>query len=113
MNAAIFLYLVDVLQSISVIAVMVGIACLVGYAIFTGIYFSERDEYHGKQWPLAVVAVCFGVAALIPSSKTMYMMAAAVVGEKALESDVGKQLQEMLKLKLEQEFNKMKDEVKK
>ena len=113
MNAAIFLYLVDVLQSISVIAVLVGIAFLIGYAVFTGIYVIEHEEYHGQQWPLVVIAVCFGVAALIPSSKTMYMMAAAVVGEKAIESDVGKQLQEMLKLKLEQEFNKMKDEVKK
>ena len=113
MSAAIFLYLVDVLQSISVNAVLVGIAALLGYVIFTGAYMIEHEEYHSKNWPLAVVAVCFGVAALIPSSKTMYMMAAAVVGEKAIESDVGKQLQEMLKLKLEQEFNKMKDEVKK
>lgn len=113
MSAAIFLYLVDVLSSINVLCVLVGVAFLIGFVCFTGVYFVEHESYHHKNWPLTAAAVCLGVAALIPGKPTMYMMAASVVGEKALESEVGQQLQQMLKLKLEQEFQKMKDEVKK
>lgn len=113
MSAAIFLYLVDVLSSINVLCVLVGVVLLVAYAIFTSIFFVEYESYHHKSWPLAAAVVCLGIAALIPGKTTMYMMAASVVGEKALESEVGQQLQQMLKLKLEQEFEKMKDEVKK
>ena len=113
MNAAIFLYLVDVLSSINAVCVLVGILLLIAYGIFTVIFFIENESYHNKNWPLTVAAVCLGIAALIPGKPTMYMMAASVVGEKALESEMGQQLQQMLKLKLEQEFEKMKAEVKK
>jgi len=113
MNAAIFLYLVDVLSSINAVCVLVGILLLIAYAIFTVVFFIENEAYHNKNWPLTAAAVCLGIAALIPGKPTMYMMAASVVGEKALESEVGQQLQQMLKLKLEQEFEKMKAEVKK
>lgn len=113
MNAAIFIYIADVLSSLGAFFVTIGILGLIIAGCFTAFYAVEAQEYHGKNWVLIVPTVMLAVACFIPSSKTMYMMAGAVLGEQALESKVGQQLKEMLELKLDQELAKMKQEAKK
>lgn len=113
MNAAIFIYIADVLSSLGVFLVITGIIGLIIAGCFTAFYAVEEQKYHGYNWVLIVPTVALVVACLIPSSKTMYMMAGAVLGEQALESKVGQQLKEMVELKLDQELVKMKQEAKK
>lgn len=113
MNAAIFLYLADVIGNLNVFFASVSIIWLTCAIVFTGVCAVENGKYHNKNWiilaPLAILAAsCF-----IPSSKTMYMMAGAVIGEQALESKAGQQIKEMLEFKLQQELDKMKQGEKK
>jgi len=112
MNAALFFYFADVLSSIGLLLLVIGICAAGGGASFTACYAAERGKYHGKNWIWVVAGVSFAICALIPSTKTMYMMAAAVLGEQALESKVGQQLKELVELKLEEELNKLKGKAK-
>lgn len=109
MNAAIFFYLADVLSSISIICAIFGIGGLAVSVFFTGIYVAENNKYHGRNWIWIGPGIALFVAALIPSQKTMYMMAAAVLGEQALETKVGQQLKELVELKLDEELKKLKE----
>ena len=113
MTAAIFIYIADVLNSINALLNVVGILGVIGASIFTLCYALAEEKYHGQNWTFIVPTVCLAIAGFIPSSKTMYMMAGAVLGEQALESKVGQQLKEMLEIKLDQELAKMKQEAKK
>ena len=113
MNAAIFIYIAEVLNNIGVLLAIAGMVGMVVYVIYTLMYAAENDEYHNKHWLLIAPTVMLAICCFIPSSKTMYMMAGAVLGEQALESKVGQQLKEMLELKLDQELTKMKQETKK
>jgi hypothetical protein len=109
MNAALFFYFADVLNSIGVLLFTVGLCVSIGWAFFTFFYFLEDGKYHGMNWLWVVAGVSFAICALIPSTKTMYMMAAAVLGEQALESKVGQQLKELVELKLDEELKKLKE----
>jgi putative copper export protein len=109
MNAAIFFYFADVLSSIGVLLFTIGLCASIGGAFFTACYAAERGKYHGNNWIWVVAGVSFAICALIPSTKTMYMMAAAVLGEQALESKVGHQLKELVELKLDEELKKLKE----
>ena len=109
MNAAIFFYLSDVLNSISAICAIFSIIVLIGGAVYTGAYAMEYEKYHGRNWIWIWPGIALFIAALIPSQKTMYMMAASVLGEQALESKVGQQLKELVELKLEEELSKLKE----
>lgn len=113
MNAAIFIYFAEVLNNLGVLLAILGVGGFLISGIFTMVCYVENEKYHGRTWTLIVPTVCLAVSCFLPSSKTMYMMAGAVLGEQALESKVGQQLKEMLELKLDQELDKMKQEAKK
>lgn len=113
MTAAIFIYIAEVFNNIGVLLVIFGVIGILVYAAYTIGYATEYDKYHNKHWTLIAPITMIAVACFIPSSKTMYMMAGALLGEQALESKVGQQLKEMLELKLDQELAKMKKEASK
>lgn len=112
MSAAFFIYLVEVLSGISVLAVILGIAGLIASFFYLVFYAIEYEKYHGKHWTLIAPMVAFLVAIVIPSSKTMYMMAGAVLAEKAIESEIGQQVLDVIKFKLDEELQKLKGEKK-
>lgn len=112
MSAALFFYLADVINSIGVLLFTVGLIVSLAGTFFTLYYAVEENKYHGKNWIWVVPIASFSVCALIPSTKTMYMMAAAVLGEQALESKVGQQLKELVELKLNEELAKLKEKAK-
>lgn len=109
MNAALFFYFADVLNSIGVLLFALGMIAVMLGGFFTLYWSVEKSAYHGKNWIWVVAGVSFAICALIPSTKTMYMMAAAVLGEQALESKVGQQLKELVELKLDEELKKLKE----
>lgn len=113
MTAAIFIYIADVLNSLGILLGILGVGGFIISGVFTMVCYVENEKYHGQNWAFIVPTIALAVACFIPSSKTMYMMAGAVLGEQALESKVGQQLKEMLELKLDQELDKMKQEAKK
>ena len=113
MTAAIYIYLADVLSSFGALFSVIGLGGMIAFGVLTLAIGIDEGKYHGKNWAWKIPAVCLVFACLIPSSKTMYMMAGAVIGEQALESKVGQQLKEMLELKLNQQIEEMKKEVKK
>ena len=108
MTAAIYIYLAEVINNIGGFLVAAGFIGLTIYAVCTIVFFVEEDKYHGKNWTWIVPTVCIAISCLVPSTKTMYMMAGVVIGEKVLESKVGKQLQELIEYKLDEEIEKMK-----
>lgn len=112
MSAALFFYLADVIHSIRILLFTVGLIVAMVGAFFTLYYSVEKSKYHGKNWIWVVSIVSFSVCAIIPSTKTMYMMAAAVLGEQALESKVGQQLKELIELKIDEELSKLKEKAK-
>lgn len=109
MSAAIFFYFADVLSNIGILLFTVGLCVGIGWSMFTFCHYLEEGKYHGMNWLWVVAGVSFAICALIPSTKTMYMMAAAVLGEQALESKVGQQLKELVELKLDEELKKLKE----
>ncbi len=113
MTAAIFIYIAEVMNSLGALLGIIGIGGLIVSAIFTLLVYVEDDKYHGRNWTLIAPVICLAVACFIPSSKTMYMMAGAVLGEQALESKVGQKLKEILETKLDQELAKINQEEKK
>ncbi len=110
MNTAIFIYLAEVMNNIGVICGLAGLFGLIGFAIFTAIYAFENNKYHCKNRTWIVPLVFIAISCFVPSKKTMYMMAGAVLGEKALESKMGQQLQQIVELKLDEEIAKLKKE---
>lgn len=110
---SLFLYGADVLDSLSDIFVGVGIVlCIVGF--FVGIFvcmswFNEnsRDD-EGCKWfrkhTVAVILVTmlaifssFGVSALIPEKKTMYMIAGVEMAEMFRQTDTARELSKEMK----------------
>jgi apolipoprotein N-acyltransferase len=108
MIVAFYLYLANVIKNVDVFLWVVCITWLVFLAIASFIYALENDRWHGKNW-LVITPLCLLLfTALLPSERTMWLMAGAVVGEKAMESPVGKQAMEVIELKLSQEIDKLK-----
>jgi hypothetical protein len=108
MTAAIYIYLAEVVHNIGVFLAAAGVIGLTIYAVCTLLVFVEEDKYHGKNWTWIAPTACIAISCLVPSTKTMYMMAGVVIGEKVLESKVGKQLEELIEYKLDEEIEKMK-----
>lgn len=107
-TAAIYIYLANVLSSLDFFLGLLGILGLVSWGLFTGVYFIDRDKYHGKNWILLGSIALLAVTVFIPSTKTMYMMAGAVLGEKAIESELGQQTFELIQLKIKEELDNMR-----
>jgi len=111
MSAALFFYFAEVFNNIGGLAGVLGIVGLLIFGIATLVVGIDTNEYHGKNWAWIVPSVLLVFACFIPSSKTMYMMAGAVLTEKAIETKVGQQMIELLELKLENELKKAKEEI--
>lgn len=111
MNAAIFIYLAEVLGSIGSLCTLIGFVGLGCFVVYTINHASLNDEYHHKNWTWVVPLVFIAISCFVPSNKTMYLMAGAVLGEKVLESKTGQQLQQIVELKLDEEIAKIKKEV--
>lgn len=86
---SIFLYLADILNSLSAFVTTGGILCLfVPFFAFLG-----QDEFNienpGKcfKWCIPIAVFCFLIACVIPDKKTMYMIAGVELANSVMQSD--------------------------
>lgn len=86
---SIFLYLADILHSLSSFVTLGGILCV--FAPFGA--FMMQDEFNienpGKclKWCIPLAALCFLIACVIPDKKTMYMIAGVELANSVMQSD--------------------------
>lgn len=90
---SIFLYLADILNSLSAFVTIGGILC-----VFVPLFaFLEQDEFNIEnpgtclKWGIPIAVLCFLIACVIPDKKTMYMIAGVELANSVMESeDFGK-----------------------
>ena len=86
---SIFLYLADIMNSLSVFVTIGGILC-----VFVPCFaFMLQDEFNienpGKCFKLCIpiAVLCFLIACIIPNKKTMYMIAGVELANSVMQSD--------------------------
>ena len=85
---SIFLYLADILNSLSVFVIIGGILC-----VFVVFRILLQDEFNianpGKcfKWCIHIAVLCFLIACVIPNKKTMYMIAGVELANSVMQSD--------------------------
>ena len=107
-TAAIYIYLASVINALDNFLTLLSFVGLISWTIYTLFYYVECDRYHGKTWVVIWSIAALFVTVFIPSTKTMYMMAGAVLGEKAIESEIGQQTFELIQLKIKEELDNMR-----
>ncbi len=124
MEAALFVYLAGVVEGLSLFlqcVAIAGVMSIVGLMIYCSdastVFDSDLKESGFKtkaelvkerrKLPIrlmkifSVLTLFIGLlSTIIPDQKTMYFMAGAYIGQKALTSEVSKELQDILELKL-------------
>ena len=111
---SLFLYAADALDSIStycaafgviaiVIFVIVGVAINVSWSVIDSCYDEECSQWfraHSKLTliiPIIAMFFFFGVSALIPEKKTMYMIAGVEMADMFRQTDTAKELSKEMK----------------
>jgi hypothetical protein len=90
MNTALWmLYLADVASSASVCLILSGLLLMAAFAVWTIARFMEDAKTPPPRWLLIVAFSAWGVSVVIPGKQTFYAIAAANVGEKALQTQTG------------------------
>jgi len=114
MELALFVYLAGLTNSLIVfsalIAVVSGIALIV-YSIYSmgvNIEISGHHRYQ-KRWVIGWI-LFVGIASLIPSERTLWLMAGAYGTQKVVQSEVGADVLEIINLKIKKELADMKKE---
>lgn len=127
MEAALFVWFAGISHSlVTMLALIGGVTfCVLGFVSFI-LYLEGKKQDFSKTTKYVIVPLAFLsllVASIIPSEKTLYMMAGAYFGQKAVQSemadDVYKMIQKKLKTYVEspeeaiKDGKKISDEVKK
>ena len=84
---SIFLYLADILNSLSVFVIIGGILCV--FVVFRILLQDEFNiENPGKcfKWCIPIAVLCFLIACVIPNKKTMYMIAGVELANSVMQS---------------------------
>ena len=108
MELALFVYLAEVVGSVSI---LFGIISFIGaLAVFTCIivFSAECKMKNFKSWWITPVICCAVVSALIPSKETMYMMAGAYAAQTVATSSVASKTLELIESKIDSELNNLK-----
>ena len=85
---SIFLYIADILNSLSVFVIIGGILCV--FVVFRILLQDEFNiENPGKcfKWCIPIAVLCFLIACVIPNKKTMYMIAGVELANSVMQSD--------------------------
>jgi hypothetical protein len=114
MSLVFIIYIAGVIASLSKFAAFIFIATCIIYGIYCIIYALSGGEIDSKfrKWPLYVILSVGFIGAVLPSERTMWMMAGAYTGEKVMESTIGKQTLELIELKLAEELEVLKGKAK-
>lgn len=85
---SIFLYLADILNSLSVFVIIGGILCV--FVVFRILLQDEFNiENPGECFKLCIpiAVLCFLIACIIPDKKTVYMIAGVELANSVMQSD--------------------------
>lgn len=109
MEAALFLYFASILDDIKqalFAIVLVGIIMFPFYPLIIGTF-----EYKSNKWVFIVPFVAGTFALILPSERTMYMMAAGYFGQTIVQSEqaseVGNKMMKIINGKLDEYINEM------
>ena len=86
---SIFLYLADFLHSLSNFVTIGGTLCLV-VPLFACVVQDELDIDNPSKylkWCIPIAVLCFLIACVLPSKKTMYMIAGVELANAVMETD--------------------------
>lgn len=86
---SIFLYLADFLHSLSNFVAICGTLCLI-VTLFECVVQDELDIDNPSKyfkWCIPIVVLCFLIACVLPSKKTMYMIAGVELANAVMQSD--------------------------
>jgi len=86
---SIFLYLADILNSLSAFFTIGGILCMFVpfFAFLTQDEFNIENPGKCLKWCIPIVVLCFLIACVIPDKKTMYMIAGVELANSVMQSD--------------------------
>lgn len=114
MSLAFVIYLAGVITSLSKFATFIFATACILYGSYCAIYVVSGGEIDSKfrKWPLYVILSVGFIGSVLPSERTMWMMAGAYTGQQVMESNIGKQTIELIELKLAEELELLKDKAK-
>lgn len=86
---SIFLYLADFLHSLSNFVAICGTLCLfvplAAYVAQDELNIDDPSKY--LKWCIPIAVLCFLIACVLPSKKTMYMIAGVELANTVMQSD--------------------------
>ncbi len=113
MSLVFMIYLAGVISSISILlgaTISCAVLCYVMYVIWHGTIYPTMKGI--RVWPIVLILFAGLTNSLLPSERTMWMMAGAYTGQQIVESNIGKQTVELIKLKLAEELEVLKGKAK-
>jgi len=110
MELALFVYLAGVVGNVGGVFVAIAIISAV-IAFICGAVAINADKSFIKPFYISLCVLLFSAftAALLPSEKTMYLMAGAYTTQAVAQSTVGQKTVELIEQKLDEELAKLKE----
>ena len=114
MSLAFVIYLAGVITSLSKFTAFICATTYIIYGLYCSVYVVTEGQIDSKfrKWPLYVILSVGLIGSLLPSERTMWMMAGAYTGQQVMESNIGKQTIELIELKLAEELELLKGKTK-
>lgn len=109
MNFVWWMYAADVVGSVSTCLTLASIASVVGYGVW--VIWASLEDAEGPPFRLLGWAIAFAlVASVIPSTKTMYAVAATQAGKDAIATPTGQKAMKALDAWLDRQIAGEKSE---
>jgi len=110
MSWALIIYLISVLSSLKVVAIIsTAIVAVVGFLILAYYALEESRLWpHWKAWAAAGMVLAI-LASIIPSKEVMYSMVGADVAQSVVQSEKAKELGELSLDIIKQQLNNLKE----
>lgn len=119
MELTVFIYLASIVGNLSALA-FIGAIVAVIFIIADIIYRFSSDDKNPGPWfarsnkiNLAIAGALLSISLLIPSEKTMYMMAGGYLGQKAIQSETVVKVMKIIEIKLDEYINDLEKTVQK
>ena len=108
MELALFVYLAGVANSVSMLFSLIGVSGLLVACVASLFIYSEEPKGKIKNWWFISALSCCFISSVIPSEKTMYMIAGAYAAQTVATSPVASKTLELIESKIDSELNNLK-----
>lgn len=89
-NLSWMLYFSEVLPNLASVLGFLGGGAILAWLMVSLFYMMGHETYHGKTWPLIASLAWVLVATLMPSQKTILLIAGSEAGEYVATTESGK-----------------------